>query len=80
MQNNLQSSQQHNTAAQSAAASANVGAASMLTSLTASNTAVKSLSAAPIKPADNSSLSSNSGLPKNELRPRFVYYLVIKYF
>lgn len=78
MQNNLQSSQQHNTAAQSAAASANVGAASMLTSLTASNTAVKSLSAAPIKPADNSSLSSNSGLPKSELRPRFVYYLVIK--
>jgi len=75
MQNSLQSHNLNNLSnQQSAAAAANVGAASMLTSLTtgsggAPNAAVKSLSAAPIKP-NESSLSSNTTGPKSELRPR----------
>ncbi len=71
LQNSLQSHNLNNQ--QSAAAAANVGGASMLTSLTTSNgapnSAVKSLSAAPIKP-NETSLSNNTSVPKSELRPR----------
>jgi hypothetical protein len=78
MQNSLNQQQQQQQ--QSAAAAANVGAASMLTSLTTQpNSAVKSLSAAPIKPNDNSNLNGSSVATKSELRPRLVEIILFSY-